>query len=117
MARNEVVAAAVQADAKHRPLEEIQADLDAVRAEIKAAMPRVEADWLKARRQQARIDAAQRRWKLTHEKDEPFDPHAFVPPLVPYQGDATLQRQFHQLHYKSARYQAELARAAKTVIV
>lgn len=99
-----------------RGIEQIQADLDDARAELNAAMPNIEAESAKQRRQLERIAAAKMKWANTHEPDDPFDPHQFEPPMLPIKADQAMQRDFHALHYHIAKLQAELAQATKAAI-
>ncbi len=96
-----------------RAIEQIQADLDDVKAQLREAAPGVESDAAKQRRQSERIAAAQQKWKLTHEPDDPFDPHQYDPPMVPLKIDPAKQRAFHALHYRIAKIEADLAAAMK----
>jgi|SRR5580658_5578387 hypothetical protein len=108
--------ATAQAALKHRPVEEIQEDLDDARATLVKATPEIEADAAKVRRQNERIATAKRKWPLSHEPDEPFNPGSFSPPLVPAKIDPARQKAFHALHYRIAFLERELANAAKAAV-
>ncbi len=97
-------------------IEQIHASLDDVLAQFAEAIPEIEAEAAKQRRQLERIQAAQVKWKLTHEPEDPFDPSQFEPPMLPLKVDASKQRQFHGLHYRIAKLEAELAAAMKAAV-
>jgi hypothetical protein len=99
-----------------RSIEHIQADLEDVKAQLAEAIPEIESDSAKQRRQLERIQAAKVKWGLTHEPDDPFDPSQFEPPMVPLKVDAKKQQEFHGLHYRIARLEAELVGAVKAAI-
>jgi hypothetical protein len=96
-----------------RDLETIDADLAAVRDELAAAAPKVDADRQKTETQARKIANAERRWKETHDADQPFDRESLDPPLVPYTGDQKLLKEYHKLHYRIARLENERAAAAR----
>lgn len=73
-------------------------------AEVRAD---ADADQAKVTKSKARIEQAQARWAIDN-PDEPFDPHAFNPPLVPYPGDRKIHDENHKLHYKIAALEKEL---------
>jgi hypothetical protein len=100
-----------------RSIEHIQADLDDVKAQLAEAMPIIESEGAKARRQLERIEAAKVKWRLTHEPDDPFDPKQYEPPMLPLKMDAKKQTEFHALHYRIARLEAELMAAIKTSVL
>lgn len=97
---------------KHRPQAEIQAELDAAKAQHRKLMPQVEAEREKERRSRERIEKAKLQWKTLH-PDEPFDPDAFSIPMREYKAPAALYDDFHQLHYTIADLETELSAAAK----
>jgi hypothetical protein len=101
---------------KLRTIEHIQADMDDVKAQLAEAMPEIEAEAAKARRQMERIQAAQVKWRLTHEPEDVFDPKQFEPPMVPLKSDPKKQQEFHALHYRIARLEKELADSIKAAI-
>lgn len=96
-----------------RSPEEIQADIDAAKAAHAKLWPLVERERVKVNAQAERIERAKRRWRQEHDRDDPFDPEAFSPPLVPQQIDQQLHREFHALHYTISKLERELTRANK----
>lgn len=92
---------------------QILADLDQAKARLKTLHTQVEADWLKFRKSQDRLDAAKAKWAKDHfgtaEQDEPF-PYEACPIHRP---DEAMQREFHQLHYAIADLENELLAAQK----
>jgi hypothetical protein len=101
---------------KLRTIEQVQADLTDVKAQYAEAIPEIEAESVKQRRQLERIQAAQVKWRLTHEPDDPFDPKQFEPPMLPLKADTKKEQEFHALHYRIARLEAELQAAVKAAI-
>lgn len=97
-------------------IDQIHASLDDVKEQFREMVPEMEAESLKQRRQLERIQAAQVKWKLTHEPDDPFDASQFEPPMVPLKVDAAKQREFHSLHYRIAKLEAELIAAMKSAV-
>jgi hypothetical protein len=96
-----------------RDLDAIDAELTAVRAELRATAPRIEAERVKQEKQAVKIANEERRWKTLHDADQPFDPDSFEPPLRPYEPDPKLHRQYHKLHYQIARLEKERTAAAR----
>lgn len=114
---SEQTTAAPAKAAKHRPIDEINADLAAAEKRFRELEPQNRDEVIRRRQAVTRRGNLEAAWKRDPmNANLPFDPAIYSPPAHIPPEDTPISREFHKLHYTIARLQTEAYEAKRSGI-